>query len=220
MESIGLTCVVLAWIRTIPSLAVLAYVWVVLVVRTYQTQEASWSWYLEQDWHVLLLRTVNLFLEWQGNYFALVGLVYTIADCFSCRIAFLNRYKTRLGVFMSVYTKPGKWLSDTISCQNNFITYTIFVVFFAYLPSNRSNSFALKLSSYQREVWERFVSNHDVYSWHKTVQIVPDPFSYHLLMWSRVVPDYCSRAYRIHAEPYKHNPNPIWKGILYVGDLV
>ena len=32
---------------------------------------------------------------------------------------------------MSVYTKPGKQSSDTISCQNNFITFTIFVVFFA-----------------------------------------------------------------------------------------
>ena len=47
---------------------------------------------------------------------------------------------------MGVYTKPGKQPSDTISCQNNFITSTIFIVFFAYLPSNRSTSFALKLS--------------------------------------------------------------------------
>ena len=36
---------------------------------------------------------------------------------------------------MSVYTKPRKQPSDTISCQNNFITSTIFVIFFAYLPS-------------------------------------------------------------------------------------
>ena len=54
---------------------------------------------------------------------------------------------------MTVYTKPGKQPSDTISCQNNFIMSTIFVVFFAYLPSNRSNSFALKPSYYQSEVF-------------------------------------------------------------------
>ena len=53
---------------------------------------------------------------------------------------------------MSVYTMPGKQPSDTISCQNNFITFTIFVVYFAYLPSNRSTSFALKPSCYQSEV--------------------------------------------------------------------
>ena len=43
----------------------------------------------------------------------------------------------------------------------------------------------------------------------KTVRIVPDSFSYHMLMWSRDAPDCWSRAYRIHAEPYKHDPNPI-----------
>ena len=30
---------------------------------------------------------------------------------------------------MSVYTKPEKQPSDTIMCQNNFITSTIFIVF-------------------------------------------------------------------------------------------
>ena len=39
------------------------------------------------------------------------------------------------------------------------------------------------------------------------------------LMRIRVVPDFWSRAYRIHAEPYKDNPNPI-KGIRYVRDPV
>ena len=39
---------------------------------------------------------------------------------------------------MTVYTKSGKQPSDTISCQNNFIMSTIFVVFFAYLPSKQS----------------------------------------------------------------------------------
>ena len=65
---------------------------------------------------------------------------------------------------MSVYTKPEKQPSDTISCQDNFITSSIFVVFFAYLPSNRSTSFALKQSYYQSEVWERFVSDYDAYT--------------------------------------------------------
>ena len=59
---------------------------------------------------------------------------------------------------MSVNTKPRKQPSDTISCQNNYITSTIFVVFFAYLLSNLSTSFALKPSYYQSEVWERFIS--------------------------------------------------------------
>ena len=63
---------------------------------------------------------------------------------------------------MSVYTKPGKQPSDPISCQNYFITSTIFVVFFAYLPSNRSTSFALKPSYCQSEVLERFLSDYDV----------------------------------------------------------
>ena len=121
---------------------------------------------------------------------------------------------------MSVYTKPGKQPSDTISCQNDFITSTIFIVFFACLPSNRSTSFAFKPSYYPSEVWERFVSDYDVYTWYKTVRVVPDPFSYHLLMWSRVVPDCWSTAYRIHAASYKRNPNPIWKGIRYTGDPV
>ena len=57
--------------------------------------------------------------------------------------------------------------SDTISCENNFITLGIFVACFAYLPSNGSTSFALKPSYYQREVWERFVSNNDVHSYVK-----------------------------------------------------
>ena len=115
-------------------------------------------------------------------------LVYTISDYFSCRIIFLNPVQKTLRS-MSVYTKPGKQPSDTISCQNNFITSTIFAVFFAYLPINRSTSFALKPSCYQSEIWKRFVSDYDVFTWNKTVQIVPDPFSYHLLMRSRVVPD-------------------------------
>ena len=108
---------------------------------------------------------------------------------------------------------------DTISCQNNFITSVIFVVFFAYVKQS-TTSFALKPSCYQSEVWERFVSDYDVYTLNKTVQVVPDPFSYHLLMRSRIVPDCWSRAYRIHAEPYEHDPNPIWKGIRYEGDPV
>ena len=41
---------------------------------------------------------------------------------------------------------------------------TIFVIFFAYLPSNRSTSFALKRSYYQSEVWVRFVSHYDAYT--------------------------------------------------------
>ena len=51
----------------------------------------------------------------------------------------------------SVYTKPGKQLSDTISCQNNFLISTIFVAFFAYFSRNRSTS--LTPSYYQSEVW-------------------------------------------------------------------
>ena len=121
---------------------------------------------------------------------------------------------------MNVYTKPGKQTSDIILCQNAFITSTIFIVFFACLPSNQSTSFTLKPSYYPSEVWEHFVSDYDVYAWYKTVRVVPAPFSYHLLMRSRVVPDCWSRAYRIHAESYKHNPNPIWKGIRYIGDPV
>ena len=50
---------------------------------------------------------------------------------------------------MSVCTKPGKHPSDTIWCQKNFITSDIFVVFFVYLPSNRSTSLALKVPYYQ-----------------------------------------------------------------------
>ena len=63
---------------------------------------------------------------------------------------------------MSVYRKLGKQPSDAISYQNNFITSTIFVVFFAYLPSNRSTSFVLKPSYYLSEVWEHFISDYDV----------------------------------------------------------
>ena len=123
--------------------------------------------------------------------------------------------------YMSVYTKPGKQPSGTISCQNNFITSTIIGVLFVYLPSNRSISFALKPFYYQSKVWERLMLDCDVYTWNKTVRIEPDPlFSYHLLMRSRVAPDCWSRAYQIHAEPYKHKFNPIWKGFRYVGDPV
>ena len=110
-------------------------------------------------------------------------LIYTISDYFSCRISFLNPVQKTLRS-MSVYTKPGKQPSDTISCQNDFITSTIFIVFFACLPSNRSTSFALKPSYYPSEVWERFVSDYRVYTSYKTVRVLPDPFSYHLLMRS------------------------------------
>ena len=44
------------------------------------------------------------------------------------------------------------------------LTFTIFVVFFAYLPNNRSTPFALKPSYYQSKVWERFVSDYDAYT--------------------------------------------------------
>ena len=46
--------------------------------------------------------------------------------------------------------------------QNNFITSTIFVVFFAYLSSNTSTSFALKAILLSRRGWERFVTDYDV----------------------------------------------------------
>ena len=36
---------------------------------------------------------------------------------------------TKTLVSMNVYAKPGKQLSYTILCQNNFITSTTFVVF-------------------------------------------------------------------------------------------
>ena len=121
---------------------------------------------------------------------------------------------------MRVYTNPGKHHSDTISCQSNFITSTIFVVFFAYLLSNRSTSFALKPTYYQNEVSERYISDYDVYTWNKTVQTVQDSFSYHVLIRSRVVPNCWSGACLIHEEPYKHNLNPIWKGIRYARDPV
>ena len=52
------------------------------------------------------------------------------------------------------------------------------------------------------------------------VRIVPDSFSYHLLMGNRVLTDCWSRAYRINEEPYKHSPNQIRKGIRYVSDPV
>ena len=65
---------------------------------------------------------------------------------------------------MSVYMNPGKQPCDTVSCQTNFITSTIYVVFFAYLPRNRSTSFALKPSYHQSEILERFVSDYDVYT--------------------------------------------------------
>ena len=76
---------------------------------------------------------------------------------------------------MSVYTEPGKQPSDTIPCQNNFITFTICVVFFAYLLGNRSTSFVLKLSYYQT----RFMS-----------------VSYQITMFTRETKWY--RLYRIH----------------------
>ena len=110
-----------------------------------------------------------------------LGLVYTILDYLLCRFAFLNPLQ-KMHWNLSVYTQPGKQPSDTISCQNNFITSVIFVVFFAYLPSNRPTSFALKPSYYQSESWERFVLYYDVYTRNKTVQIVLNPFSYHLLI--------------------------------------
>ena len=140
--------------------------------------------------------------------FALSGLVYTISDYFSWRIAFLDPVQKTLRS-MNVYIKPGKQPSDTILCQNSFITSTIFVAFFAYLPSNQSISFAWKPSYYQSEVWERFVSDYEVHKRNKTIKIVPDPYSCHLLMQSRVVPHCWSRGYRIHAEQYKQNSNLI-----------
>ena len=102
-------------------------------------------------------------------WIAYLGLVYTMSDHFLCRIT-------------CVYTKPGNQHSDRISCPNNFTTSTIFVVFFTYLPSNQSTSFALKPSYHRSRFWERLVSDYDVYQRNKTVQIVPDPFSYHLLI--------------------------------------
>ena len=108
---------------------------------------------------------------------------YTISDYLSCRITFLNPVKKALRS-MRVYTKPGKQFRDTILCQHDFITSTIFVVSFAYLSSSRTTSLTLKPSDYQSDIWGRFVSDYDVYTRNKTLRIVPDPFSYHLLMRS------------------------------------
>ena len=70
------------------------------------------------------------------------GLVYTISDYFSCRIAFLNPVQKTLRS-MSVYTKSVKQSSDTISCQNKFITSTKLVFFFggggAFFPKQSIN---------------------------------------------------------------------------------
>ena len=68
------------------------------------------------------------------------------------------------GIKNDVYMRPVKQPSDTISCQNNFITSTIFVVFFAYLPRNRSIAFSFKPSYYLSEVWECFVLDYDAYT--------------------------------------------------------
>ena len=51
---------------------------------------------------------------------------------FRARSLSWTRYKKHSGVW------------QTILCENNFITSTIFVVFLAYLSSNRLTSFALK----------------------------------------------------------------------------
>ena len=142
-----------------------------------------------------------------------------ISDYFSCLITLLNLVEKTLPS-MGVYTKSGKQPSNTISCPNNFITSAIFVVSFAYLLSNPSPLFALKRSYYHSKVSEHFLSDYNVYRRNRMVVIVTDLFSYHLIMRSRVVPDSWRRTYRIHAEPYKHNPNPVWKGIQYAGDPV
>ena len=109
-------------------------------------------------------KSYNIFhhLNCKSKYAIYLGLVYTISDYFSYQITFLNPVKKTLQS-MSVYTKPGKQPSDTVSFQNNFITSTIFVVFFAYLPSNRSTSFALNPSYYQSKVWEHFLWDSYVY---------------------------------------------------------
>ena len=73
------------------------------------------------------------------SYFAklgiYLGLVYTISDYFSCRIAFLNPVQKTLQS-MRVYKKPGKQPSDTISSTKGIFYSAIFIVFFASLPSN------------------------------------------------------------------------------------
>ena len=166
-----------------------------------------WSCAEPLIWHLKSLRHLKSLLQYDIH---MISLTYLEDTCCNCRSQRPGLHDIEL-LFMpdhsfSVYTKPVKQPSDANSCQNNFITST--VVFLAYLPSNRSTSLALKPSYYQRDVWERFVSDHDVFTRNKTVQIVPDPFSYHLLMRSRVVPNCRSRAYRIHAEPYKHSANP------------
>ena len=151
-----------------------------------------------------------MYSDWHKNLSAASGLVYTISYYCLCRIVFLNLVQKPLRT-MSVYTKPGKQSSETISCQNNFISSTVFVVSFAYLPSNRSIS-----SHWSNPIIKaRFGSvsyRITMFTRVQMVQNVPDSFSYHLVMQSRVVPDCWSRTYRIHAEPYKHNPNPICKG--------
>ena len=70
---------------------------------------------------------------------------------------------TKTVLSMNVYTKLGKQLSDTISCQDNFISSTKFVVIFVYLHSNRS-TFALKAVLLKSNVCERFVSDYNVYT--------------------------------------------------------
>ena len=112
---------------------------------------------------------------------------------------------------------------NTILCQNNFITSTIFGVFFAYLPSNRSASFALKPSYYQSEVWEHFLSDYDAY----IVQCTCGTKRYRLYrIHFRTTCWFWAESHRIATvecigfKTYKRNPNLIWKGIQYVGDPV
>ena len=89
--------------------------------------------------------------------------IYFLFGLFSCRIAFLNLAPKNLRR-MSVYTKFRKQPSNSILLKSNSITSTIFVVFFAYLPSNRSTLSVLKSSYYESEVWEHFVLDYDVYN--------------------------------------------------------
>ena len=131
------------------------------------------------------------------------GLVYTMWDYFSYWIAFLNHVPNTLR------SKPGN--SPVTLFRGKTFHYVCHICCFLCLFAKQSVNLicieAIRLSKLGLGAFR--IGWRYLHVKKKTVRIVPGPFSCHLLMRSRVVPDCWNRAYWIHAEQYKNNRNPI-----------
>ena len=105
---------------------------------------------------------------------------------FSCRIAFLNPLKKMLRSVRD-YTKPGRQLSTRIISLSPYISCFL-------SPAVKQSISLICIEAILLSKQDLGAFSCRITMFNKTLRVLPDSFSYHLLMRSRIVLDCWSRA--------------------------